>query len=231
MLGRNALRTASRRRAAVVLALVAASALGVAMVLTRRVATGEWEYRNLVWNLFLAWIPFVVAVALYDRHRRDASAVALLPLALVWVLFLPNAPYLVTDFFLLRYVDGVSVWLDIVLLATFAWTGLLLGFASLYLVHVVVARLAGAVAGWVVAFGALALSSFGIYLGRVLRWNSWDFFLQPVTLFADVWARVSDPLAHRQSVALTLALASFLIVAYAGVYTFLQFAVDEHERS
>ncbi len=197
------------------------------MVLARYLATGDASYRNLVWNLVLAWVPFALALALYDGDARRRSPLALLALGLLWLLFLPNAPYLVTDFFLVRYVGGVDIWLDVVMVATFAWTGLLLGFVSLYLVHVVVRRRAGRVAGWSLALSALALSSFGIYLGRVLRWNSWDFFLQPLTLLADVWARLSDPLAHADTVKITFALTCFLTAAYAVVYTFLQLASDE----
>ena len=85
-------------------------------------------------------MPFLLALVLYDRARRGSRGLALvLPVAL-WLAFLPNAPYLVTDFMLLRVVSGMPVWFDVAMLASFAWTGLLLGFGSVYLVQQVAAR-------------------------------------------------------------------------------------------
>src|SRR5712691_3005759 len=139
---------ASRRRAVAIGSLALASAFGVAMVVVRTVQTGNPDYRNLLWNLFLAWVPFVLALAVYDRPRRGGSRPLQLALARRWLLFLPNAPYLLTDFMLLRRIGGVPLWYDVTMLTTFAWTGLLLGFISLYLVQIVVRRAYGATLGW-----------------------------------------------------------------------------------
>ena len=210
----------TRRRLLVFGLLGLASAFAVAMVAVRMRHTGTDEYRNLVWNLVLAWVPFVIAVFVYDARRRGVSAWALAAPGAVWLLFLPNAPYLLTDFFLLRENGGVTVWFDIVLLSTFAWTGLLLGFGSLYLMQAVARSTFGAAAGWLLVFGALGLTSFGIYLGRVLRWNSWDFLVEPTALARDVWVRLSDPLAHPRTAAFTVLLAAFLLLGYLMLYSF-----------
>ena len=215
----------SRRRLAALAALVISSAFGVALVLLRLVWTGELHYANLFWNLFLAWIPFVLALVLYDRARRGSRGVALLVPAVLWLVFLPNAPYLVTEFGLLRLVDGMPVWFDVAMLTTFAWTGLLLGFVSVYLVQQVAARSLGTASGWLIAVGALGLSGVGIYLGRYLRLNSWDLLLQPHGVLAEVLERLTTT----RMIGMSLVMATFLMVAYGMLYTFLQAALDERD--
>lgn len=214
---------ASRRRAVAFLALVGASAFAVGLVWLRQEVSGEWRYLNLVWNLFLAWLPFVFALVAYDRDRSGRRLLVVLLPAALWLAFLPNAPYLVTDYMLLREIEGVPVWFDVVMLTSFAWTGLVLGFVSVYLIQSVARRRAGAVAGWTCAVASLALSGVGIYLGRVLRWNSWDLAVQPTAVLADVVERLQTP----KLVGMSLAMATFLTLAYATLYSFLSIAVDE----
>jgi uncharacterized membrane protein len=220
----------SRRRALAVGALLLASAFATAMVGVRVLYTGTGEYRNMIWNLALAWIPFVVALGIYDRHRRGASPVRLAVPAVVWLLFLPNAPYLVTDLKYLAELGGAPLWYDVVLLTTFAWLGLLLGFASLYLMHAVAAHIGGAIAGWISVTAVLALTAFGVYLGRFRRWNSWDVVRDPTGLGAELWGGLSDPLAHPHTLAVTLALGVFLSLGYLVLYSFLRLAALEADE-
>jgi uncharacterized membrane protein len=202
---------------------VLASAFGVSLVAFRFVWSGQAGYGNLVWNLVLAWVPFLLALLVYDRVRRGATTLAVVVPAALWLAFLPNAPYLVTDFALLREVDGMPVWFDVALLTTFAWTGLLLGFVSVYLVQAAVGRLYGAGAGWLAAVGALGLSGLGVYLGRYLRLNSWDLLVQPGSVAGEVLDRLSSP----RMVGMSLVMGAFLTVAYAMLYTALTAAIDE----
>ena len=220
----------SRRRALAVGALLLASAFGTAMVAVRVAYTGTGEYRNMIWNLALAWIPFVVALGIYDRHRRGTSPARLAVPAVVWLLFLPNAPYLVTDFKYLAELDGAPVWFDVMLLTTFAWVGLLLGFVSLYLMHTVAARIAGAGAGWIAVGSVLALTAFGVYLGRFRRWNSWDVVRDPTGLGAELWSGFTDPLAHPHTLAVTFALGVFLSLGYLVLYSFFRLAALESDE-
>jgi len=210
-------REASRRRRAVYAALMLQSLFSVALVAIRFAVSHEPRFGGLIWNLFLAWIPFVLAIVLYDRHRAGARPAALVPLAALWLLFLPNAPYIVTDFKHLIPSATVPLWVDIVVIAAPAWTGMLLGFLSLYLVQAVVRRVASPAVGWAVAIGALGLASFGVYLGRVLRWNSWDVIADP-RLLGELDGIAADPLA----IAMTVLLTGFLTLSYLVLYTFMR---------
>jgi uncharacterized membrane protein len=220
---------ASRRRVVAVGALGLSSAFGVALVAVRIAYSGSGEYRNLLWNLVLAWVPFLVALAVYDRYRRGASARALALPALVWLLFLPNAPYLVTDLKYLGEIGGAPVWFDVTMLTTFAWVGLLLGFVSLYLMQTVAERLFGIGASWLGALGVLGLSGFGIYLGRFERWNSWDVVRDPMTLASSLASGLSDPLDYPRAFGVTIALGTFLSLGYLVLYSVLRLAAVEAE--
>jgi uncharacterized membrane protein len=218
---------ASRRRLLAVGALLLTSGFGVSMVAFRVAYTGTGEYRNLLWNLVLAWVPFVIALAVYDRHRRGVSPRRLVLPALVWLLFLPNAPYLVTDLEYLGEIGGAPVWFDVTLLTTFAWLGLLLGFLSLYLMQAVAERVAGTGASWLAALAVLGLSGFGIYLGRFERWNSWDVVRDPGTLAGALASGLSDPLDYPRALGVTIALGAFLSLGYLVLYSFMRLAALE----
>jgi uncharacterized membrane protein len=201
------------------------TALAVAMVVARMVYTGESTYGNLIWNLALAWIPLLLALFVYDAARRGASRWALGSAGLAWLLFFPNAPYLMTDFQLLRDWTEAPIWYDVVLLSTAAWTGLTLGFASLYLVHVVVRRTLGAATVWAGVAIVLTLTSFGIYLGRFERWNSWDVVSRPGPLLRSVADRLTDP--DPRTAGVTIVFTAFLALAYAAFYSVIRLGVGE----
>jgi uncharacterized membrane protein len=208
-------------RSLAVLALLVASALCVATLEFRTERTGDPYYRFLLWNLFLAWIPLVCASAAYARARRrmDVVVVALLVL---WLLFFPNAPYLLTDFIHVGDRPSVPLWYDALMLSSFAWTGLLLGFASLYLVQLIARSVLGAAWSWVVVGLALALASFGVYLGRFVRFNSWDALLRPWRVADVISNQLEDPLQHPRLIAVLVLLTAFLLIGYVVLFAFVE---------
>ena len=210
----------SRRRFATVLGLVGVSLFCVALVLVRYAESGSTSFFGLIWNLFLAWIPFVLAVAVYDRWRRHGPRAALLPLGVLWLLFFPNAPYIATDFVHLERTADAPYWYDAVTVSAFAWTGVLLGFASLFLMQTVVRQWRGVVSGWAFAAVALALGSLGIYLGRFLRLNSWDALEHPSVLPRILHAVARDPFAYQEAIGVTVLFTVALGFAYFLLYNF-----------
>lgn len=177
-----------------VLGLVSVAAIGLLVVRADRV--GEPDFGFLVWNLFLAWVPFVLALAVAAVHVRGGSRVLLWLLGVGWLLFLPNAPYILTDFIHLGRAGGAPLWFDAGLIGTFAGVGLALGLASLLVVHRVAEARSGALVGWAVAVGSLLLSAAGIYLGRFPRFNSWDVLTDPHGLVRVVTRRLADPFGN-----------------------------------
>lgn len=140
----------------------------------------------LVWNLVLAWIPFLAALRFGELSRRAAGEVGWLRLAtvfMVWLLFFPNAPYILTDFLHFKSRPPVPVWLDLMLLFSAAFTGLMLGLFSLFEIQTSLRRWISARASFVFTLPAIVLCGFGIWLGRFYRFNSWDVVSNPSALF------------------------------------------------
>ena len=194
---------------------ILSSGLAVTLLLGRIAMTHERVYSFLVWNLFLAWVPYACALAIRRMHARRARNLSLIGMFALWIGFLPNAPYLVTDFVHLRYRDGAPVWFDTLMLASFAWAGVWLGVASLRICSRVVRVRGGAnIGAGFVAIAAL-LSGFGIYLGRFLRLNTWDVATHPITVLHHVLSPLAHPLLHPQAWLVTLTFALFFLVVYA----------------
>ena len=228
-----------RRDRLLLVAVLVLSSMAALAVLAARVAySGTAGYLFMVWNLFLAWIPLWLAVPIAaSRSRGRFGGAVLLGLGFLWLLFFPNAPYLLTEFQHLHPDHavstrplsilaglspgrGVPLWYDVVLVLLFAWNGLLLGFVSLRLVQRAVADRAGGAWGWATVVAVFGLSGFGVSLGRFQRWNSWDLFSRPAALLADVGGRIFNPLAHPRTTAVTVLFATFLLLAYAAVLAF-----------
>jgi len=202
----------------VLLPLVGASVFGVALVGARMLVTMGDTYGFLVWNLFLAWLPFLFALALYDGYRRHRSATLLCGFGATWLLFFPNAPYIVTDFVHLAPRGGIPLWYDALTIATAAFVGVLLGCASLFLVHSVVRRAAGDRWGWAAVAGAIVLASAGIYLGRFLHVNSWDVLVDPHAILGPVRFRLAHPFGNRKLIEVMALFSAFLSLAYLSLY-------------
>jgi uncharacterized membrane protein len=220
----------SDRRLATLAALGLASALCLCLLAWRERYPFSHDYRFLAWNLFLAWIPFVLALVLYDSDRRRRPLTLLVPLAAAWLLFLPNAPYIVTDFVHVGGDTAVPTWFDAGLTASFAGTGLVLGLGSILLVQGVLERRYGAAVGWLMLPPILLLCSAGIYLGRVHRFNSWDAITRPHELLATFTSRLADPFARPEAIVALLGLMGMLAIAYLVVYTISDLRVDEPRR-
>jgi uncharacterized membrane protein len=210
---------ASRRRMLLLEALLVVTGLVTAGVGLRVVGTQSLDLTNLVWNLVLAWIPFVLALALYDGARRGAATLPLLGIGALWLLFLPNAPYIVTDAKWLGRLESGTRWYDPLLVGGAATVGLVLGFVSLFLVQAVVARRLGRLVGWAAAWAALVASGLGVYLGRYLRWNSWDLIVEPGRILGELGAAALDPLAHQRPLALSTVFAILWCAGYLLFYS------------
>jgi uncharacterized membrane protein len=236
------------RRLLMVLAL--SSAAGLGMLAFRFAYTGRVGYWSLPWDLFLAWVPVPFALGAAALHARPrASLPAILALTSLWLLFFPNAPYLLTQFMHLHpshaVYDGplphglgrwsaggvIPLWFDVLMLSTFAWTGLLLGFMSLHLIHRCANRALGATGGWCIVIVGVALCAFGVSLGRFERWNSWDLFTEPLTLLADIGDRALNPVAHPRTSGATLMLAGFLVLGYLTLVALMHFVAGEKQAA
>jgi uncharacterized membrane protein len=198
-----------------------------ALLAVRVLRAHNLSYVFLVWNLFLAVIPAVAAVLLRKASRPFAQVAWFA----VWLLFLPNAPYVITDLVHLRARPPVPLWYDVALLISCGGTGLLLGYSSLAEVQSVIAARFGRALSWIIAAAALLLSGFGIYLGRFLRWNSWDALSHPAALLADIAHRVIHPFGYPITFAVTLIYGIALTLGYVALRVVSDAASSVHSSN
>jgi uncharacterized membrane protein len=191
------------------------SILACAFFTFRVFYSGSSNYSNLIFNLFLAWLPYGFSLIAIALHRFDQKKwwITLL-LGTAWLAFFPNAPYIVTDFYHLELRPPIPLWFDISLIAIFAFTGCFLAIASLRIIHNLVEEYLGRFIGWVFALFALGLSSLGVYLGRFGRWNSWDLLLHPKSVLKDIALQLLNPLDNLGFIGFTLMFTSILVVFY-----------------
>jgi len=222
-----------KNKFAIFVLLAAASAICFLLAAVRMARSDSTHYGFLLWNLMLAWIPFIFAALAYTLANVNKRILTLLifAAAAAWLVFFPNAPYILTDFqHLSQITDGIPVWYDVILLIWFAWTGLLLGMVSLYLMQEIVARMLNSnAASWLFVVCVTAMSSFGIYVGRFMRWNSWDAWNHPLPLAQDIWAEIRHPLANKEAFGFTFMFTLLFLFVYLTLYIFGNL-MREHQR-
>lgn len=222
-----------KNKASLVNALLLSNTVSIGLFLWRAEATGSYWYVFLVWNLFLAWIPLFLAYWLTRRTREEYwLSWRNIALTFAWLGFLPNSFYLVSDFIHIgvvsESVEGKT--LNVAMIFLFTFNAYIAGFASLYLVHgELIKRTAAKYAHRLIAF-VLFLSGFAIYLGRTLRWNSWDMLVDPIGLFFSVSDRLIDPWNHLDMISMTLAYFAVLGTMYWVIWAFLRYANFTPER-
>ena len=202
-------------------ALLLANGVSLLLFLLRMVDSGSTRYWFLIWNLILAWLPLGFAILLLSKLklRPWVDPVCIL-LSLLWLVFLPNSFYLVSDLIHLQTTAEVSVLYDAVLFTSFIFNGFLAGFISIYLIHKeLLKRLKQPQVNLIIA-GVLLVCSFAIYLGRVLRWNTWDIVLHPTGIIFDVSEQVVNDAAKSNALVTTLSFFLLLGGMYIAIWHF-----------
>lgn len=182
-------------------------AFNCALLAFRMLMTSGIGYGFLLWNLVLSAVPLVVSDYLL---QTDGGKSKVLALSAIWLLFLPNAPYILTDFLHFRHLtQTMPAWFDLLLLASYSISGMLFGLLSMRQMQSVWSKNFGRISNWLVPFSAI-LSGFGIYLGRFERYNSWDVFSDPFRLMVDAAGLVVE----WRAIGFTIGYGTLLLLVY-----------------
>jgi uncharacterized membrane protein len=185
----------------------------VLLLIARMIKADSAYYLFLAWNLFLAFIPYWISNYLKKRKHLSLQQ---LPWLAIWLLFIPNSPYLLTDLFHLHAREGIPLWLDLILVISFAMIGLVIFYRSLAdIFHLLKTcfsetqlKLMMPLVLWVI--------TFGLYLGRYGRFNSWDAVQHPFRLIR----RSATVLLHKDAMAFTCIFSIFLWLVYLTLVNF-----------
>lgn len=194
--------------------LVLLSGYCILLTFLRIYITHSIFYGFLLWNLFLAYIPFLITTKLYKINHQQFSSFRFWCLFLVWLSFLPNAPYIVTDLFHLPKGFAMPLWFDLLLICSYAINGCVLFFISVHHMHQILISKMNGTFTWILTISIFFLCGFGIYLGRYLRWNSWDVIQNPFSLLNDILLRISNPLQHPKTWGVTFGFGSLFFLGF-----------------
>jgi len=211
--------------------LSASTLMCIALVQVRIAHSGSQRYTIQLWNLFLAWIPYLLAFGIHMLSWRRRLVYLVIPVfALIWLVFFPNAQYLLTDLeHLSQESTTAPVWFDVILLVWLTWTGMLLGIVSLSLMQDVVKRAFNRRVGWVFVLLVTGFSSVGVYIGRFLRLNSADVFQDPAGSVGNIWSWLADPSLN--SLGFVGLYTLFFIFIYLILYAYGHMAQDHQPAS
>lgn len=202
--------------------LISLSGISITLVLFRVLFTGSLFYVFLIWNLFLASIPYLVSQYAVRHANLKTKRWLFFPIACVWLLFLPNAPYIITDLIHLSNTTNNIIWYDAFMIFVFACNGLILGILSMHDIYKLLASNGNIHFAVFSIIVASFLSGFGIYLGRFLRWNSWELFTNPLALLYDIKISLIDPKYRLKTWGITSCfggILSYLWLSYKSLLT------------
>lgn len=199
------------------------SGLCIVAYVYRVLITQSFRFGFVFENLALAWLGLVFGWLLVEglKNRRWLSWQNI-GLTVLWLIFLPNTWYVLTDFLHVFPTGEVSELYDIVLISILVINGFILGFASLFLVHRELLKRRDTIKSALFIAAAILVASFGIYLGRELRWNSWDVITNPGGLALNVSDSFIDPFGHRQALKVTGLFFILICSVYFALWSFLR---------
>jgi uncharacterized membrane protein len=184
------------------------------LLVGRAVVTGLVVYAFLLWNLFLAYIPYGITQWVAGRDKIFRHSLLFCLVSLTWLLFIPNSFYIVTDLFHLHKFDDAPKWFDLLLIFSFAWNGLLLGLLSVRAIEKMHEVKWGRGFSTIFLFTVMWLCAFGVYVGRYLRFNSWDIVSQPFALVQEMMALLLHPIYNKMEWGMISTYAIFMLMIY-----------------
>jgi uncharacterized membrane protein len=197
------------------LAIVLATLVGTGLFTYSAVTNHSLQYDYLLWNLFLAWIPLLISTRLvYVLADKLWSSWEAMGLSLLWIIFLPNSFYMISDFIHLQTAPANNITYYAITFTSIIYTAVVLGFLSLYMIHIELRRRFRTASVVTILAFILACCSVAIYIGRDLRWNSWDVLTNPGGLMFDI----SDRLIHLSDYPTAIATAGMFFVLLASMY-------------
>jgi uncharacterized membrane protein len=192
--------------------LIATFAFIALLILARIFYTGSLRHIFLLWNIFLAWIPYAMSCQFGTCQNKHPFKQGIL--FFTWLVFFPNALYIVTDLVHLQNNGNAPLWFDVILLFTSSFLGLILAFASLQYAERFLQHTFGHLMKTRLVPVILFLGSFGVYLGRFERWNSWDIIHSPFELAENIWQHIFFPAHYLRTWVVTVMLTILFYIIY-----------------
>jgi len=189
----------------------------IALTGFRILYTNHWRFAWLTWNLFLALVPYLITRFAIHHPSWIEKRWKFAVLFGAWLLFIPNSFYIITDLFHLEISQRIPLWFDLALIFSFAWNGILLGVISIRQMEKLVRLNFPSVKEWQFVYPMMLLNAFGVYIGRYLRYNSWDVIANPFQLTEDIIYLLIHPIHHRFDWSMIVCYSVFMTLIYLAI--------------
>jgi uncharacterized membrane protein len=189
----------------------------IALTGFRILYTDHWRFAWLTWNLFLALVPYLITRFAIHHTSWIEKRWKFAMLFVLWVLFIPNSFYIITDLFHLEISQRIPLWFDLALIFSFAWNGILLGVISIRQMEKIVRISFPTIQEWQFVYPMMLLNAFGVYIGRYLRYNSWDIIANPFQLTEDIFYLLFHPIRNRFDWSMILCYSVFMTLIYLAI--------------
>jgi len=210
--------------------LLISSLFSCFLLLSRMLVTGTLLFAFLPWNLFLAFIPYLISGFIKNRPSILESKWKLTAWLAIWLVFIPNSFYIITDLFHLNFISNAPKWFDLLMIFSFAWNGILFGIISVRRIEWIIGLYTRRIAGEMIIFCVMFLCGWGIYIGRFLRFNTWDIITNPFSLFGEIFNMIIHPFQNGYAWGMTLCYAVFMTVFYFTIRKMVEYASGRFER-
>jgi len=189
----------------------------IALVMARIAYTGKLTFLSLIWNLFLAWLPYMVSTWLQKRQLVYTNPLKFVLVAVVWLLFIPNSFYIMTDLFHLGEYNNVPNWFDLAMIISFAWDGLLLGVLSVRQMEKMMQQFLPGIRELFFIYPIMWLNALGMYIGRYPRFNSWDIVTNPIGLATYLLKMICHPIQYKYAWGMIACFSVFMTLVYLTI--------------
>ena len=186
----------------------------VSLVMAVTVFSGTPVLGFLLWNLFLALIPYFISRWMLQSRECNNNRMIFFLCFLVWLLFVPNSFYIITDLFHLGSFSNIPLWYELAVILSFAWNGLLLGILSIRHIEKLFVAIFPRSERLLFIYPVMFLNSFGVYIGRYMRFNSWDVITNPFHLVKDIANLALHPLEYKYAWGMIVCFSIFMTLMF-----------------
>jgi uncharacterized membrane protein len=197
--------------------LLASCCFSIMLIAIRVFYTGSFIFCFLIWNMFLAYVPYLISSLLFRKPQLIDKTILFIAICIAWLLFIPNSFYIITDLFHLKWTTQMPQWFDLLMILSCAWNGVLLGILSVRQMEKIFTALWLLKNSWLFIYAIMFLNALGVYIGRFLRFNSWDVLTNPFGLVADIANLILHPLQNKDVWAMTFFYSIFMSLLYKAI--------------
>lgn len=186
----------------------------IGLVIAGSIVSGTFILGFLIWNLFLGFIPYAISKWMQRNVNWNNNKLLFCTCFIAWLLFIPNSFYIITDLFHLGSFNKMPLWFELMVILSFAWNGLLFGILSVRQIERLVESPLFKGSRLLFVYPVMFLNALGVYIGRYMRFNSWDVITNPFHLVKDISELAMHPIQYKYAWGMVFCFSIFMTLIF-----------------